>query len=232
LNILITGANRGLGLELVKCAAEKGHFVVAGVRSSDSRQDNLLRIADRHLDRIIVMRIDVTDEGVVSEAAESIRFKGIGLDAIINNAGIVLSRGSSIETLNMEDVKHTFEVNLYGPMRVVKHFLPLMDGAFGAIVNISSEAGSFQRANGKDYPYALSKGGINLFSQQLRSCLLDRNIHVYAVHPGWIKTDMGGEEAPGNPMESARSILELIESKRETEGPYTFVDYSGKPLPI
>jgi len=124
-------------------------------------------------------------------------------------------------------------VNLYGPMRVVKHFLPLLfKGANQTIINISSDAGSMTNAYGGDYPYAISKAALNIFTKQIKSYVQNRNINVYAVHPGWIKTDMGGERAPGSPEETANNLMDIIEKKKIIEDSLFFIKHDGESMKI
>lgn len=151
----------------------------------------------------------MADEATCQTAAEKLAAENITLDVILNNAGILDERSKTIEEIDIDKVEETFNINLFGPMRVVKHFLLLLSkGPDSSIINISSEAGSFQNAYGGDYPYALSKSALNMFSEQLKKYLSEDKVSVFAVHPGWIKTDMGGEKAPGTPEESARRYIE------------------------
>lgn len=126
----------------------------------------------------------------------------------------------------------TMDINLYGPIRVVKHFLPLLTEPECSIINISSEAGSITNAYPNDYPYGISKAALNMFTQQLHVYVKERGIQVLSVHPGWMQTDMGGAEAPTNPNQSAEGILDLIEKRTTPEGHFMFVDYTGKDMKI
>jgi NAD(P)-dependent dehydrogenase (short-subunit alcohol dehydrogenase family) len=229
--IVITGANRGLGRELVQVALERGYKVAAGMRESGLQSAETRALAEAHPGRYLAVAMDVADEASVEKAAETIR-KAFGqADILINNAAILIARDQKLEQLTLEAVEQTFQVNLYGPIRVTKHLLPLMTGGEDkAIVNISSEAGSFANAYGGDYPYALSKGALNLFSAHLRNDVAGRGIRVYAVHPGWIRTDMGGETAPGDPLESARGVLDLAEGRKDRPDMPLFVDFRGEPM--
>ncbi|MEH7273851.1 SDR family oxidoreductase [Neobacillus vireti] len=231
MRILVTGANRGLGLALAQTRAERGHHIVAGVR--DVRQGEN-KLSDFEFSKSVsIVPLDVTNEESVIRAANFVKEQFGSIDAIVNNAGILLERDKTIEELNLDQVQVSFDVNLFGPMRVVKYFLPLLlMGDSTTIINISSEAGSFDNAYGGDYAYAGSKTALNMFSQQLSKYVNGNNIQVYAVHPGWIKTDMGGESAPGDPNDTANGILELIENKRRIESKYVFIDHKGSPMPI
>lgn len=232
MNLLITGANRGLGLELTAAALARGHRVVAGVRYPEAGHDRLTALAAEYAGQLEVLHLDVTDEASVSRLAEQLGAAGRTLGAIVNNAAVLLARNTQIEELDFADMERTMEVNLYGPMRVVKHFLPLLTEPGAMIANISSEAGSITHAYPGDYPYAISKAALNMFTQQLHVYLRERDVEVLSIHPGWMKTDMGGASAPGDPVESASSILELIERRPAVEGRYRFVDFTGKSMSI
>lgn len=232
MNIIITGANRGLGFHLSTIAAQRGHNVIAGIRAA-SPDGQLLELINRYPGQIKAVELDVSREDTVARLAETLRADNQAVDAIVNSAAILLGRGGTLETLSLDDVAQSFEVNLYGPMRVVKHLLPLMpDGGQRIILNISSEAGSLSNAYGGDYPYALSKAAINMFSKQLKKYVKAKEIRVYALHPGWIKTDMGGEKAPGDPLESAMGILDIVEMKKEIAPEHYFINFKGEPMPI
>lgn len=228
MNILITGAGRGLGYELTREAVERGHTVWAGVRSPESSAGSLKDLQQAYPDRVKLLPLDVSDEGVIAYASGQLERLGVALDVVINNAAILLGRGQKLENLNMEEVEQSFRINLFGPMAVMKYMAPLMQkGERQAIINISSEAGGFAGAYGGDYGYALSKSGLNMFTAQLRKEFGPKGYVVYAVHPGWIKTDMGGESAPGDAGESASGIMDLIERKvTPPEGAF-FVNADG-----
>src|SRR5690606_31169726 len=141
---------------------------------------------------VTVLQADVRDEASIKAVAEQVKQEGIKLDSIVNSAAVLLGRESDIESLNISDVELSFDINLFGPLRVVKHLLPYLTEREGSIINISSEAGSIHRAYGGDYPYGLSKAALNMFSQQLKQLLANRGIDVWSIHPGWMRTDMGG----------------------------------------
>lgn len=229
--VLITGANRGLGRQLVQTALERGYRVAAGMREAGLQSGDIRALRETYPDRLFAFALDVTSEASVEAAAAAVRRELGRVDILVNNAAILIGRDQKLEELSLDAVEQTFQVNLYGPIRVTKHVLPLMTGGESmAIVNISSEAGSFANAYGGDYPYALSKGALNLFSAHLRRYIAGRGIRVYAVHPGWIRTDMGGDNAPGDPLESARGILDLAEGRKDRPDMPLFVDFRGEPM--
>ncbi|MED5100501.1 SDR family oxidoreductase [Niallia circulans] len=232
MKILITGANRGLGIHLAKTALKRGHTVLTGVRTvQETSPINLLKA--KYPDHLHTYYLDVTQEESIIKAAE-LAAKDVGaIDGIINNAGVLTERGKKIEELDFEHVQFTMDVNVLGPMRVVKHFLPLIyKGEGKAIINISSEAGSIQNAYGGDFPYGISKAALNMFSVQLSRYVNEKNITVYAIHPGWIKTDMGGEDATGYPDESANGILDILEGKIVGTSELGFIDFKGREMKI
>jgi NAD(P)-dependent dehydrogenase (short-subunit alcohol dehydrogenase family) len=231
MRILITGANRGLGLALSKIGAERGHQIISGVRDLQKSGESLTH--SEIYKSISLLPLDITDEESVSSAATTVKENFGTIDAIINNAGVLLERDKQIEELDLDQVKVTFDVNFFGPIRVVKHFLPLlMMGDHSSIINISSEAGSMANAYGGDYAYASSKTALNMFTLQLSQYVKNNNINVYSVHPGWIKTDMGGERAPGNPIDTAKGIFDIIEGKRVIDSQNVFITYEGQPMPL
>lgn len=231
MDILITGANRGLGLQLVKVGLENGHQVFAGVRdTSESKLKQLTELKEKYSNQLEIIALDVTSEESVRVAASKLNGS---LDVIINNAAILNEREKSIEDLDIKACSLAFDINTLGPMRVIKHFLSLLkNGENQSIINISSEAGSLTNAYSGDYPYGLSKAALNMLSEKLRVTLKDEGIQVLSVHPGWMKTDMGGEQAPTNPTDTARGIYHLIDRQVHIESEFVFIDYQGKPMSI
>lgn len=233
MRVLITGANRGLGFALAEEACARGHEALAAVRGPGSALDKLQPLIEKYSSGLIVLSLDVTDEASVRYAAEQAASRFEGIDAIINSAAILLGREQKLEQLDFEQVEQTFQTNLFGPMLVMKHFLPLLrKGKQQAVINISSEAGSSAGAYGGDYSYALSKSALNMFSAQLRSELGPQGMLVLAVHPGWIRTDMGGDQAPGDAADAARGILDLTERKRPAQEGALFINHLGAPMSL
>jgi len=232
MKLLITGANRGLGYSLAHESLLGGHVVYAGVR--DIRQaDALLRLRERFPDRLHPIELDVSDEESVARAMGSTMELTDSLDGIVNNAAVMAETDKTIEELDMRLVRTTFEVNTFGPMRVVKHFLPLvLNGNDPSIIQISSEAGTILNAFGTNIPYSMSKTALNMFSERLRAYVGDKGIAVYAVHPGWMRTDMGGESAPEDPAKTAAAILRLMERKLKVTSKISFIDCRGRPMPL
>lgn len=232
MKLIVTGAGKGLGLEIVGEALRRGHEVAAGMRSLETNVDALKERQEGASGKLTLLELDVDEEDSIAKAKEAMAARWGTVDALINNAGILLARDQSIERLESAAVENTFRTNLYGPMKMVKHFLPLLkesDRPF--ILNVSSEAGCFAGAYGGDYPYALSKAALNYFTAQLRKELVPQGFGVYAMHPGWIRTPMGGSQAPGDPLDSAKAILDLAEGKLKADTDAVMIGIDGKAMP-
>lgn len=233
MNILITGAGRGLGFELTKQAAGRGHQVVACIRDVSDASEGLLALAVQYPDSIRIERMNVIREEEIAKLADKLNSESVKLDGVINNAGVLFGREHKIATLPIHQLKFTFEVNVFGPISVMKYMSPLLtDHSNAMVINVSSEAGSIALAYGGDYPYAISKTALNMFSKQLNDELRPRGIRVLAVHPGWIRTDMGGDQAPLGADVSASGILDLMEKKTVVKEELFFVDHTGRSMPI
>lgn len=234
MNLLITGGNRGLGLELVLESARRGHHVVAMVRGQQAEQQLAEALHEEGIakEQVTIVLADVRDEAAIAGVAERLQAHGVKLNSIVNSAAVLLGRQTAIEALNMDDVQLSFDINLFGPLRVVKHMLPLLEREQGSIINISSEAGSIHNAYAGDYPYSLSKVALNLFSEQLKRLLAERDIAVWSIHPGWMRTDMGGKAAPLSPQQSAAAIVDIIERKVDVDASFSFIDYRGEEMKL
>ncbi|RUS46756.1 SDR family NAD(P)-dependent oxidoreductase [Cohnella sp. AR92] len=233
MKILITGAGRGLGFELAAAAVREGHSVVACIRDASRPSADLKKLADAYPDLMRIEALNLSGEEGAERLAAKLREEGIFLDAIVNNAGILKAREEGIESLRLEDVRDTLEVNLIGPMAVSKHMIPLMRASDGGVIaNVSSEAGSFSGAYGGDYPYAISKLALNMFTKQLNEEMKPRGLRAIAVHPGWMRTDMGGSSAPLSAGDSALGLLGIIAGRIRLSDELIFVDYLGRPMPL
>jgi len=228
MHILITGAARGLGFYLSAESVSRGHTVYAAVRS-ESDVGELEKLSDKYKGFVRILRMDVADQEQVVDGLKKVD----RLDAVINNAAITMGNQDTIETLDLDFIRQTMEVNLLGPMRVVQASLPLLyKGTNAVIINISSEAGTIINAFPTNYPYAISKTSLNMFTERLRAFLIDRNIRVYAIHPGWMRTAMGGATAPADPTVVAGGILDILEGRTTIHSKISFIDATGRPMPL
>lgn len=229
-HILITGANRGLGLELTRQTLTEGERVFATCRLPEEARA-LHSMADEHPDRLSILPLDVTDEASIITAEEMVRTQADHLDILINNAG-VNPRGERLGDLEAETLLHTFHVNSVGPMMVTQQFLDLLRaGERSKIVNISSQMGSLiQKKSGGSYSYCTSKAALNMLTRALAFDLRSEGIIVVAMHPGWVRTDMGGNHAPLSPVESVSGMLRVIDRLRPADTG-RFLTWRGRKHP-
>ena len=230
MNFLITGANRGLGFTLTEAALKKGHHVYATKRTSDGK---LSTLKEQYGNQLTIVTLDVQDEASIKKAAEQMKQNNETLDVIVNNAAILNERDKSIEQLDIDESALALDINVLGPMRIVKHFLPLIEKRDTAsIVNISSDAGRLTNAYAGDYPYGISQAALNMFSEKLQAYLKEEGVQILSIHPGWMRTDMGGEAAALDPVESAEKIINLALGGKRIKSTFTYMDRDGNPMDI
>ena len=211
--VLITGANRGLGLEFAKQYVEAGWEVIGTARKPDSASD-LKDTGAR------VMQLDVVDADSVAKLAAAL--KGQPIDLLINNAGILVNQNALSES-DLDAAGRQLDVNVLGPMRVTQSLLPNLEaGQKKIIVNISSGLGSIAgNESGGFYGYRESKAALNMFTRSLSAELGDKGFIAVAMDPGWVQTDMGGSSAPLTPEQSISGIRAVIDGlTAEDSGTY------------
>ena len=211
---LVTGANRGIGFEICRQLAETGFQVVLTSRDEKKAEAAAHRIGPS----VSFQVLDVRDERSVRDALESVKRRFGRLDVLVNNAGI--SKGSkTLENADMEDIKRIMETNFFGPIRVSKTFLPLLRKSDDArIINVSSAMGSLEDLGGGYAAYRLSKAGLNAQTILLASELKGSSVKVYAMCPGWVRTDMGGPFAPRSVPEGADTVTWLATTSDARSG--------------
>lgn len=228
--VLITGSNRGIGLALAHQLAAQGDRVFATCRRPEQATE-LRALAHRYPDQVHIVALDVTDEASLQQAFHVIARMTPALDWLINNAG-VLVEGESLRTLDFATVMRVFDVNTLGPFRVVQRFLPLLQGSKQPLIcQMTSIMGSIELTEGPGYySYRGSKAALNMMSKVLAHELRPLGIPVILMHPGWVRTDMGGPQAPLRPEDSARGILRVLSgvTLRDTG---RFLTWEGRELP-
>ena len=232
MRIAITGASRGLGLEFTRLYLEAGHQVLALARHPEKSQGLRDLLASKHAASLTCIECDVEEDESVNRAGETARGAVEALDILINNAGTYGSRDPNLLALDLAEVRRVFEVNCVGPLRVSRAFLPLLKKAPGAkLIHITSLMGSLaDNSSGGAYAYRMSKAALNMASINLALELeRDRMISV-VLHPGWVKTDMGGAGAPLGIEEAVRAMVQTIE-RLGPEQSGGFFDRQGKPQP-
>ncbi len=220
--VLITGANRGLGLEFARQYAADGWNVI-GTARKPADADALEALDVR------ILQLDVADRDSVASLAESLGEDPV--DLLINNAGI-FPRESRILSVDIDDYMRTLAVNTAGPVLVTAAVLPnLQRGELKKIVNITSRLGSIEyNTQGGFYGYRESKAALNMFTKTLASELGADGFICLTLHPGWVSTDMGGPSAPLTPEQSVSGMRTVIANlKPEDNGAYR--SYEGEPVP-
>jgi NAD(P)-dependent dehydrogenase (short-subunit alcohol dehydrogenase family) len=223
MKIVITGTNRGIGLELTRQYLSRGDWVHAAVRAPASAGE-LTTLAEASGGRLQLTACDVADNASVRAFAAAVAGP---VDVLINNAGI-RSHPDSLEQLDLDNATRTLQVNALGTLRVTGALLPLLRRAPGAkIVNISSELGSIAgNTSGSSYGYRMSKAALNMASRSLAIDLKAEGIVAVALSPGWVRTDMGGPEAPTTVAESAAGIIRVVD-QLTLEDSGGFFDFRG-----
>lgn len=207
---LVTGSNRGIGYEVVRKLAEQGYRVYLAARSPQAGREAAEKLTAKGLE-VQPLVLDVTVDESVRLARERVEAEAGRLDALINNAGVYLDEDRRLPGLELpiEVVRATYEVNTFGPLRVTQAFAPLLVHAGGNVVNVSSIMGQLASAGPGSLAYRSSKAALNMITRVLAAELKPQGVRVNAVHPGWIRTRMGGPAAPGRPEEGAEPIVWL-----------------------
>ena len=222
--VLITGTNRGIGAAMEKAFLSKGWQVISCMRTlpdqtqqPPSSQSSLIRL-----------ELDITNQSQLDNVFQLLEGKNLTLDVLINNAGIFPEpTDMSFKQLDLEWFEKAMEVNFQGTIRVTQKLLPLMTNSNNPrIINLSSGASSITQRSGRRYCYGASKAALNHFTRGLANELQPEGITVVALSPGWVKTDMGGEEADLESEDVGISIEKTIRSLSiETTG--DFLDRDG-----
>ncbi|KAM6430318.1 C-signal-like [Liasis olivaceus] len=251
-SVLVTGSNRGIGLELVKQLVGKSNppeWIFATCRDPEGPSaKDLKNLAARHQHRVQIIQLDTSDPSSIKAAAATIteRLNGAGLNLLFNNAGIV--KESSMESETPEKMLEVYNVNVIGPMVMIQVFLPLLRKASqesalkgmscskAAIVNISSLCGSITDVLAWDIGqipnYRCSKAALNMLTRCQSLRYAEDKILCIALHPGWLQTDMGNAPgtAPTTVEDGVKEILKTLAQLSEKETG-TFVNWDGKTLP-
>lgn len=220
--VLVTGANRGIGLEYARQFAARGYQVIGTARDPADAKE-LSEVADR------VEQLDVTDAASVAGLAK--RLDGISIDILVNNAGIFDRSDVSLDKVDFQMMERTLAVNALGPLRVVQALLPnLRKGKRKTIASMSSQLGSIENSNGRWYAYRSSKAALNQVNKTMSAELATEGFVCVVLHPGWVRTDMGGPGATYSPEESVRGLVAVIEKLGPADNG-RFYDFKGNPIP-
>jgi NAD(P)-dependent dehydrogenase (short-subunit alcohol dehydrogenase family) len=223
---LVTGANRGLGLEFTRQLLARGERVVATCRHP-GRAIELVRLAGAHPGHLAVLPLALPDARSIAELAREVAALDIRIDVLVNNAGMLVE-GERFGAIESKALRDSFATNAEGAFLLTQALAPRL--ARGAkVVNLSSTLGSIAATDSLYSPsYSISKAALNMASRLL-SIALDGRAIVVAMSPGWVKTDMGGAAAPQAPVDAVRSMLAAIDAL-DASASGTFVDEQGRPL--
>jgi NAD(P)-dependent dehydrogenase (short-subunit alcohol dehydrogenase family) len=224
-SLFVTGCGRGIGLEIVRQAIDLGWDVAGSVRDDRETAEDLVR---RFPERFKAFVFDVTDAEAVRAAAVSL---GGAVDILINNAGIIGPGRQSALDMDFDGFAETLAVNTLAPLRVAQAFLPnLRKSPQPRILTVSSAMGTMSYAKSDRIAYRASKAAVNKVMQGLATDLEGEGIAVRVLHPGWVRTDMGGRAADISPQESAAGILDIARNTTMAETG-TFVNWDGTTVP-
>jgi NAD(P)-dependent dehydrogenase (short-subunit alcohol dehydrogenase family) len=204
---VVTGANRGIGLEVVRQLARLGFAVVLGARDAEKGERAAAAIAGEGLE-VSAARLDVTEQEGIDALRRRVEERFGRLDVLVNNAAILYDTWQSAAGADLGTVREAFETNTLGAWRMATAFIPLLRrGPHGRIVNVSSESGSLSVMGGGTPAYSVSKAALNALTRMLADELRADRVLVNSVCPGWVATEMGGAGAPRTPAEGAAGIV-------------------------
>ena len=220
--VLVTGANRGLGLEFVKQLAQRGDHVIATTRTTTGLPADLIAAARE------IVPLEASDPASV--AALAARLKGRPIDMLVNNAG-VSAEDRSFDSLSFEAFERVFRVNTFAPALLTSALAPNLRAGVGKkVLNISSTLGSIAyAAQAFSYAYCASKAALNMISARMAKDLKADSIIVVSFCPGWNKTDMGGPDAPLEARDSIRSLL-AVADRLTIQDSGRFLSHEGQPI--
>jgi NAD(P)-dependent dehydrogenase (short-subunit alcohol dehydrogenase family) len=215
--ILVTGANRGLGLALTEQLLSEGHVVFAGARKPES----FVALQAKYPEALIPVELDMERPDSFETCFQKVQASGLPLDVLVNNAGVHLDGGNwqknTTLEVSMATLRKTFEVNFFGLVDFTRRMLPLLNGSSDPrIVLVSSIMGSLTMhvsehglGDIKPFAYDASKTAVNAFLVHLAHALKGSPIRVFGAHPGWVATEMGTDRAPLSPQEGIATLHAL-----------------------
>jgi NAD(P)-dependent dehydrogenase (short-subunit alcohol dehydrogenase family) len=218
--ILITGAGRGLGLELARQYAADGWRVIGTVREEAGALQDLGAES---------VKVDVTNIAQVKALAR--KLSGTPIDVLFCNAGIIGKRGMALGSFDYPEWENVLRVNVLGAAAVIEALADnVATSERKTIAVMSSRLGSISEASGMTLPYATSKAALNMLARGLAATLAQRSILVVALSPGWVKTDMGGASAPLTPQASVRGLRSVLQALRPDDSG-KFLSHDGAEIP-
>jgi NAD(P)-dependent dehydrogenase (short-subunit alcohol dehydrogenase family) len=204
---LVTGGNKGIGFAICQGLLKAGFEVILAARSLDKAKDAIEKLQSSQVHPLI---LDVADDNSIHDAVATVQREFSQIDVLINNAGIYPDEGINILTIDRNLLNQAMQTNAFGPIRTAQAFLPLLEKASAArIINVSSGYGALDGLSANVPSYCLSKLALNGATIMLAEALQSKGIVVYAMCPGWVRTDMGGASAPRSPEQGADTAIWL-----------------------
>ncbi|HAA13146.1 MAG TPA: short-chain dehydrogenase [Cytophagales bacterium] len=233
--IIITGGNRGLGLETAKQLSDQGYRLILGIRKESELEATAATFKENGTP-VLCYQLDLSSSNSINDFVAFVQKEVGGIDGLINNAGVLLDADSpdfinTTQKISDNTLRKTFDINFFGTIELTNKLIPAFTKN-SLILNISSILGSNQfQADAaspiyevKTFGYNASKAALNSYTIHLAHALAPMGIRVNSVHPGWVKTDMGGENAPLSTQEGAKAIVEQVRFDQPLTGKFVHQD--------
>jgi NAD(P)-dependent dehydrogenase (short-subunit alcohol dehydrogenase family) len=205
---LVTGASRGIGLEVSRQLARKGYRVILTARARAKAEAAAAQL--RGSGDVVPAVLDVTDRRSIRALADHLAARGDCVDVLVNNAAVLLGESSDILQTSIDEVRATFDTNVFGAVYTSQALVPgMVERRHGRVVNVSSKAGQLASMDTYAPAYSMSKSALNAFTRQLAAATRGTGVLVNSACPGWVRTDMGGPGAPRSVEEGADTIVWL-----------------------
>ena len=219
MTILVTGANKGIGLEICRQLARLDHTVILSARSAERGKKAVATLAKEGL-TVEFLQLDTADEASIRKAVLQLQDNHEALNVLINNAAILDIWQGSILDAKATDLRDTFITNTLGPVLLTQALVPLLEaGRPSRVINVSSQLGSVQNMTDGWPGYGISKAALNAATRKLAEALKPRGISVNAASPGWVRTEMGTDNAPLTVEHGAKNIIRLV-----TDAPHSLTN--------
>jgi NAD(P)-dependent dehydrogenase (short-subunit alcohol dehydrogenase family) len=210
LTILVTGGNKGIGLEVCRQLARARHRVILSARSAERGQAAVAALKKEGL-TVEFLDLDMSNKASITKAVDELKKRISALNVLINNAAILQTWMGSIVDVTAEELRETFNTNVVGPILLTQALIPLLEaGKPARVINVSSQLGSVAGMTDGWPGYGISKAALNAATRKLAVALESRGISVNAASPGWVKTDMGTKDAPLSLEQGGRNIARIV----------------------